>query len=128
MLGTALLPSGAVAEAREHVAHAIRHFAAAGDAAGLTLTFDDMSAIATVEGDLARAARLRGAARALTKETGTGLASYVEESFEQGIRPGIRAYMTEADVLRYGLEGAAMTLDEAVAYALEASVSEDAHG
>ena len=35
--------------------------------------------------------------------------------------------MSEADVERYGAEGAAMTLDEAVAYALEgADVAEDA--
>ena len=72
MLGTGLLRSGDPVEARIHVEHAIRHFYTAGDAAGLTLTLDDLSAIAVVEGDLPRAARLRGAARNLTTETGTG--------------------------------------------------------
>ena len=35
-----------------HIAHAIRHFHAAGDASGLTLTFDDLSAVAVADGDL----------------------------------------------------------------------------
>jgi hypothetical protein len=111
-------------EARTHVEHAIRHFYAAGDAAGLTLTLDDLSAIAVVEGDLPRAARLRGAARNLTTETGAGLAGFVEDSFEAGTRPSVRAHMSESDVARYGAEGAAMTVDEAIAYALEGAVGE----
>ena len=124
MLGTGLLRSGDPVEARIHVEHAIRHFYAAGDAAGLTLTLDDLSAIAVVEGDLPRAARLRGAARNLTTETGTGLAGFVEDSFEAGTRPSVRAHMSESDVARYGAEGAAMTVDEAIAYALEGAVGE----
>ncbi len=119
MVGTALLREGEVAEARENVEHAIRHFYAAGDAAGLTLTFDDLSAVAVAEGDLPRAARLRGAARNLTTETGAELAGFVEDRFETGVRPGIRSHMSETELARYGAEGAAMTLDEAVAYALE---------
>lgn len=119
MLGSGLLRNGEVAEGKQHVAHAVRHFHAAGDTAGLTLTLDDLSAVAVAEGDLVRAARLRGVARNLTAETGAGLAGYVEEAFEQRARPGVRAHMSKADVERYGAEGAAMTLDEAVAYALE---------
>ena len=121
MLGTALLRDGQTAVARDHVRHAIRHFHAAGDASGLTLTLDDMSAIAVADGDLVRAARLRGAARNLTSETGAGLATYVEDTFEQGVRPGVRSHMELDELERLGAEGAAMTLDEAVAYALEGS-------
>ncbi len=119
MLGTGLLRAGDPVEAKVHIAHAVRHFYAAGDAAGLTLTLDDLSAVAVAEGDLPRAARLRGAARNLTTETGAGLAGFVEDSFEAGVRPGVRSHMSEADLVRYGDEGAAMTLDEAVAFALE---------
>jgi hypothetical protein len=75
--------------------------------------------VTVVEGDFPRAARLRGAARNLTRETGTGLAAFVEDTFEAGVRPGVRAHLSEEDLARYGAEGAAMTLDEAVAYALE---------
>ena len=119
MLGTSLLRNGHVDEARGHIAHAIRHFHAAGDASGLTLTFDDMSAVAVADGDLPRAARLRGAARNLTVETGAQLAGYVEDTFETGVRPGVRTQMSSEDLARYGAEGAAWTLDEATAYALE---------
>jgi predicted ATPase/class 3 adenylate cyclase len=127
MLGTGLLRNGEVDDARGHIQHAIREFHAAGDAAGLTLTFDDMSAIAVASGDLERAARLHGAARNLVTETGTGLATYVEDTFETGVRPGVRSQMAPEDVERLGAEGAAMTLDEAVAYALEGAAPAGSH-
>jgi predicted ATPase len=119
MLGTALIRNGDVAEARSHIEHAIKHFHTAGDASGLTLTLDDMSAVAVADGDLPRAARLRGAARNLTIETGAKLAGYVEDTFETGARPGVRSHMSPDDLARYGAEGAAWTLDEAVAFALD---------
>ena len=121
MLGTSLLRNGHVDEARENIAHAIRHFHASGDASGLTLTLDDMSAVAVADGDLPRAARLRGAARNLTVETGAWLAGYVEDTFETGARPGVRTKMSSDELGRYEAEGAAWTLDEATAYALEGS-------
>jgi tetratricopeptide (TPR) repeat protein len=118
MLGTALLRNGDVDEARSNIEHAIRHFYAAGDASGLTLTLDDLSAVAVADGDLPRAARLRGAARNLTIETGAQLAGFVEDTFESGARPAIRSQMSSEDLARYGAEGAAWTLDEAIGYAL----------
>ncbi|MFL5688353.1 MAG: ATP-binding protein, partial [Chloroflexota bacterium] len=122
MVGTAQLRLGDYAPARANVTHAMRHFYDSGDAAGITLTLDDLSSVAVAEGDLPRAARLRGAARNLTALTGTGLAGYVDEVFESGgVRPAVRGHMPDEDVARYGSEGAAMTLDEAVAYALEGS-------
>jgi hypothetical protein len=127
MLGSGLLRTGMVDEAREHITHAIRHFHAAGDAAGLTLGFDDISAVEVAAGDFERAARLHGAARNLTTETGTGLATYVEETFNQGFRPGVLSAMSPEVVERLKAEGAAMTLDEAVAYALAGSAPPDAH-
>ena len=99
-----------------------RHFHAAGDIAGLTLTLYDLASVAVQNDDLPRAARLRGAARNLTTETGTGLATFTETAFEQaGLRPNVLQYMPEDEAERLGAEGAAMTLDEAVAYALEGS-------
>ncbi|MFL5715309.1 MAG: adenylate/guanylate cyclase domain-containing protein [Chloroflexota bacterium] len=122
MVGTAQLRLGDYGPARANVTHAMRHFYDSGDAAGITLTLDDLSSVAVAEGDLPRAARLRGAARNLTALTGTGLAGYVDEVFESGgVRPAVRGHMPDEDVARYGSEGAAMTLDEAVAYALEGS-------
>ena len=128
MLGIGLLRRGETEEARSHIEHAFRHFHAAGDVAGLTMTLDDLSAQATAEGDLVRAARLRGAARHLTVETGAELARYVEDNFGQGGRPGVGAHMSEADIAMYGAEGAAMTLDEAVIYALRQPSDDVPHG
>jgi len=119
MLGTGLLREGHVDEAKGHLARALRDFQAAGDTAGITLAFDDFSAVALAEGDLVRAARLRGVARNLATETGAKLASLVEEKFEDDIRPSVRSQMTTDELDRYGAEGAAMPLDQAVAYALE---------
>jgi predicted ATPase/class 3 adenylate cyclase len=118
MLGSALLRNGEVMSARDLISQAVSHFHAAGDAAGVTIALDDLSSVAVAEGDLPRAARLRGAARNLTAQTGAGLAGYVEEMYETGARPGVRSVMSPEDLARYGAEGAAMTLDEAVAYAL----------
>jgi tetratricopeptide (TPR) repeat protein len=128
MLGTALLRNGDATEARGYVERAIREFHAAGDASGLTLTLDDMSAIAVVEGDLPRAARLRGAARNLTTETGAQLAGFVEDAFETGTRPGVRSHMSPDDLARYGAEGAAWTIDQAIAYALDRAGPEPRDG
>jgi predicted ATPase/class 3 adenylate cyclase len=118
MLGTSLLRNGQTDEARGYIEEAMRHFHAAGDASGLTLTLDDMSAVAVADGDLPRAGRLRGAARNLTIETGAQLAGFVEDRFETGVRPGVRSRLSDEDLARYGAEGAALTLDEAIAYAL----------
>jgi predicted ATPase/class 3 adenylate cyclase len=123
MLGSGLLRLGDAAEARRICRDAIRQFHTTGDTSGVTLSLDDLSAVAVAEGDLPRAARLRGAARSLTAATGVGLAQFIEESFEQGIRPSVRTTaISREDLERYGAEGAAMTLDEAVAYALDVPV------
>ena len=118
MLGTTVLKLGRTDEASGILAHALRHFHDSGDLAGVTLTLDDLSAVAVATGDLPRAARLRGAARQLQASTGTGIARWVEEIFEARSRPSARGVMTVEDLERYGAEGAAMPLDDLVAYAL----------
>jgi predicted ATPase len=119
MLGTGLLRGGHVVTAKGHLAEAIRIFQAAGDTAGITLAFDDLSAVAVAEGDFQRAARLRGVARNLANETGARLASFIEDTFEQEGRPSVRSHLTADEIDRLGAEGAAMPLDEAIDYALE---------
>ena len=87
----------------------------------MTLTLDDMSAVAVADGDLPRAARLRGAARNLTVETGAGLAGYVEDTFETGARPGVRTQDVRGGprALRRGRRGEDPR--RGAAYALEGS-------
>ena len=119
MLGSASLQLGQLDRARRALAEALRMFHASGDA-GLTLVLDDFASLAAAVGDPERAARLWGAARSLTASTGTGLASFVDEQHEQFRRPSARAMLDPVDAERLAQEGAAMTLDEVVAYALEA--------
>jgi hypothetical protein len=84
----------------------------------------DLASVAVQSDDLERAARLRGVGRNLTAETGTGLATFTETAFEQaGLRPSVLDRMSDAEIERLGAEGAAMTLDQAVTYALEGTAS-----
>jgi predicted ATPase/class 3 adenylate cyclase len=118
MLGAGLLRLGDGEAARAPVRDALRLFQESGDAAGLTLVFDDLAALAAYDGDAERAARLWGAARSLSTATGAGLASFVDQFLEQHL-PTAKAMLSPEEVTRLASEGAAMTIDQVVAYALE---------
>jgi tetratricopeptide (TPR) repeat protein len=118
MLGSALLRQGRSDEAGEILRHALRHFYDASDAAGMALVFDDLHSHAVSEGTLERAARIYGVARRLTAATGAELAGYVDTQFEHQLRPHINGRLAPEALEKLMGEGAAMTLDDAVAYAL----------
>ena len=122
MLGGAQVRLGDYTTAADNLAHALRHFHAAGDAAGLTLVLDDLSSLALALDDPERAARLWGAARNLTNATGAGLAAFVDGWIEQSVRPNVRKSLAPDVLAALAREGAAMPIDEAVAYALGVSV------
>lgn len=124
MLGGALLREGKPDESRPHLRHALRHFYDAGDASGITMVIDDLSSQALAEDDPRRAARLWGAARALTKATGADLAGFTDGWIEQKVRPNVRVALDPEELERGAREGAAMPLDEAVAYALDTTVDD----
>jgi predicted ATPase/class 3 adenylate cyclase len=119
MLALALVSQQRAAEAKSAAREALSYFKEAGDVAGITLVLDDLSGVALFDNDLPRAGRMWGAARHLQNITGVDLASFSETGF------GSLGYTTASQVLppddleRYAAEGAAMSLDEAVAYALE---------
>lgn len=118
MLGGALLRNLKNDEARPYLHDALRLFFAAGDAAGMTMVIDDLSAQALADDEPERAARLWGAGRALATATGATLASYTDGWIEAQLRPNVRTALDAAQLERWAREGAAMGLDEAVAYAL----------
>jgi predicted ATPase/class 3 adenylate cyclase len=122
MASTALLRAHQVDESRRDIGEALRLFHAYGDVAGITLTLDDHAAIAIADGDLPRAARLWGAARALSSAGGVGLADFVDTEFEFYRGPNARNTLEPAELERYAQEGRAMTLDESVAYALNVGI------
>jgi serine/threonine-protein kinase PknK len=128
MLGGALLRGRRLDEARPALRLALRHFHAASDAAGIALVFDDLHSQAVADGDVERAARIYGAARRLTAATGVHLATFVDEAYTARSMPNIGDRLAPAERERLGAEGAAMTLDEAVAYALDVPVADLVRG
>ena len=86
---------------------------------GVTLTLDDLAIVAVAVGDHERGGRLWGAARHLQQTTGTMLADYVDQNFELYGNWRPRDVIEPAELERLAAEGAAMGLDEVVAYALE---------
>jgi hypothetical protein len=118
MLGLARLRTGDPEVARASFRKAMEQFHGSGDAAGMTLVLDDFASLAAADGAAERAARLWGAARSLTATTGTGLAQFVDEAFDHLHRPTVHGMLDAAEVERLAGEGAALTVDQAVAFAL----------
>jgi predicted ATPase/class 3 adenylate cyclase len=119
MLGGALDRQDRADEAQPFYHAALRHFHAAGDAAGIALVLDDLARSALVRREFERSTRLRGAARRLTIATGANLAGY-SDAFLRAFTPDVVNPLASEAVERLAAEGAALTLDQAVAYALEA--------
>ena len=118
MLATGFVRSGTVNDSRDHMEAAMRLFHGFGDVAGITLVLDDFASLAIAEQDLPRAARLWGAARALSSAGGVGLADFVDRQFSFYGRPNARQTLDPADLEQWAAEGRQMTLDESVADAL----------
>jgi predicted ATPase/class 3 adenylate cyclase len=122
MASSALVRGGEVDESRRNAAEALRLFHAFGDVAGVTLCLDDFAALSVAAGDLPRAARLWGAARALSSAGGVVIADFVDGQYEYNHLPNAQLALDPAELERYAAEGRAMSLDESVAYALETSI------
>ncbi|HEY8800136.1 MAG TPA: hypothetical protein VIM20_06005, partial [Candidatus Limnocylindrales bacterium] len=122
MQSSALIRGGEVVESRRNAADALRLFHAYGDVAGVTLGLDDFAGLAVADGDLPRAARLWGAARALSSAGGVAIADFVDGQYKFNHQPNARRALDPAELERFSAEGRAMSLDESVAYALETSI------
>jgi predicted ATPase/class 3 adenylate cyclase len=118
MLGSALLRGGRRDESRPILQDALRRFRDASDTAGVALCFDDLASQAVADGDVVRGARIRGASKRLANETGTKLASFVDEQFEAFARPQVADHLEPATLEALMAEGEALPLDEAIEYAL----------
>ena len=127
-LGSALFKLGDVARARQLLLDALHMFDAAGDVAGVTMMFDRLSWVAAVDGDRAKAGRLHGLARRLQQSSGADLSRFVEETFEQASNASVSDSLRPDELERYAAEGAAMTLEEGVRYALSETAPEAGPG
>jgi predicted ATPase/class 3 adenylate cyclase len=119
MLALALVSQQRAGEAKTAAREALTYFKEAGDVAGITLVLDDLSGVALFDNDLPRAGRMWGAARHLQAMTGADLAGFSETGFGSVGYPTARQVLSPEDLKRYAAEGAAMSIDEAVAYAFE---------
>ena len=124
ILGSTLIRVGRLDEAAEHLRRALRLFYDASDTAGITLVLDDLSSHAVGLEQYERAARLWGAARGFASTTGATLASLVDEAVELRSRPNVRLALGGDRLDALAREGAAMSLDEIVAYGLDVPVNE----
>ena len=115
MLGRTLLLRGRPAEARRRIEESLRLFAPAGDVSAVVLHLADFAMLAALEGDPERELRLAGALRHLKRLSAVALADHPVNAV-----PGLEEIVAErgADAVRLLAEGAAMTVEEAVHYAL----------
>ena len=121
-VGLASLPLGKTEEARSVLHRAMDMFTEAGDVTGIGLVLNDFAALAATEGDFHRALKLRAAAEAVELKAGQGLVSNLDSYYrvpevsEDDVPPA------EQEKLR--AEGAALSTEEAVAFALEVAAPE----
>jgi hypothetical protein len=106
---------GRRARATAALREALETFAEVQDVSGFTLVIDTLSIVAHRNGDDERAARLVGAVRTLERTTGTGLNLWNRGVLEPG-----PDFTSDPRWAAEVAEGAALSLEEAVAYALEA--------
>jgi predicted ATPase/class 3 adenylate cyclase len=109
-LGLSYVRTTQLDRGRAALEESLQIFAQAHDVSGIVLLLDDFAELADAEGDPQRAIRLTGAARALTASSGVTLATAVNPSLER-VPPDQREAAWA--------EGQAMTVEQAVAYALE---------
>jgi predicted ATPase/class 3 adenylate cyclase len=119
MLGVNLLNMGRLDEAEGRLVESLSILSEGGDLSGLPLVLGAHAALATERGDAPRAVRLAAAARVLERASGAALMS-VNEEFE-GWTESREALVPPDEYRRLWAEGEAMSADQAVAYALEAS-------
>lgn len=120
MLGLAQLGQRQFDVAGDTARHALSHFYEAGDVSGMILVLDDLAIVAVGTGDSERGGRLWGAARHLQDTTGTALADYVKQNNELFGVPTPKDLLPPDVLERLAADGAAMSLDDAVGYALDA--------
>lgn len=99
---------------------ALEHFAAVGDVSGITILLGDFGLVAIADGDLPRAITLKAASERLAASGGTGLGNlfHTMEKTYVGV-----AALDPAEVQVSIDAGLAMTVDQAVEYALSSAPS-----
>jgi predicted ATPase/class 3 adenylate cyclase len=114
-LGLVAVETGNNEMGRRWFSEALQLFVEAKDVSGITLQLENLSVVARAEGDPVRATRLAAAAVAQQTATGTGLGGLLSQQEGRTGREGLAEMEAEAA----WAEGQALTLEEAIAYALD---------
>lgn len=117
-LGYVELRAGNITEARQIFAETARNFQKDGSKSGLKYTLEGMSSLYVVVGKPDYAARLIGCADAMREEIGAARPFLEQADVDRDVATIVAKIGKEAFEEAHQL-GRAMTLDEAVAYALD---------
>jgi predicted ATPase/class 3 adenylate cyclase len=113
-----LIRSGGFDEARAELTEALSLFARAADVSGIALLLDDFADLALGEGRIERSVRLSGAAAAFQATSGADLGSVINKTEGRSLPDAAR--LDPETLRRAWEEGQAMSIDQAVAYAMAA--------
>jgi len=116
LVGAAALGSGNHVAASERLRTALRMLSAAGDTSGIPIILVELAGAALAAGDLHRAVVLHSAGLAVEESIGTGLGQMTAGRGD--LAEMLRRRVPEELAARARAEGARMSLDDAVAYAI----------
>jgi len=117
-LGALSEDQGNYEQAHSLQAQSLAIFRELGDRKAMIERLEEMARLATALGQLERAARLWGAGESLRKVIGTPLPPFERASYDLQVA-GVRAALVQETFESAWEAGSAMSLEEAVAYALE---------
>ncbi|HEX9236712.1 MAG TPA: tetratricopeptide repeat protein, partial [Actinomycetota bacterium] len=117
MIGRASSYLGDPAEARESLRRALQLFRESGDVPGMTWVLDDLATVELAEHQWDRALRIGGAAEA--SREALGARAPIQLTQYEDPRLKVRGHLADPDIDAAWAAGKAMTIEEAVAYALE---------
>ncbi len=116
-VGLNLIPLGDLKGSRVHLRRAMGMFSESGDVTGIGLVLYDFAALAATEKEFERAIKLRGAADAIERKAGQALVSNMEQY--AWVPDFSTSELTEEQEANLRREGDGLTVEEAVALALE---------
>jgi non-specific serine/threonine protein kinase len=123
-IGWAECDEGRCDLALKHLAEGMTILHGLGDRPGVIESLDGHAGVAAATAAPRRAVRLWGAADALRQETGRAMSVHESIAYERQVKPVRATLTTEAFDQAWG-EGRAMSLDDAVRYALDQQAGRD---
>jgi hypothetical protein len=117
-LGHIATATGDYAAARDHYGESMRRRLRIDRKIGVAFTLSGLAGLAAARGQIARAVRISGAAARLCELSGVP-SHRTQQGTIRGTLPGMRAALGAAGYDAAWAEGRAMTMEQAVAHALE---------